>query len=164
MKLRAQDRWLLERAGVKPSKRKKTELEKAHAKAQRNALEDRLEFDMRAFFHSDGKGVITRIPRPTREHVFAPPRKWRFDFAWPELKMAVEIHGGIFQRGRHSRGAGQIADFEKQNAAVLDGWRVLVFGPPQVMDGSAVLKVFGLLVVLSPNAASVVKATRNVRP
>ena len=40
------------------------------------------------------------IPEPTRELVFAPPRKWRFDFAWPEHLVAVEIDGLAVGRRR----------------------------------------------------------------
>ena len=67
------------------------------------------------------------LPEPTREHRFAPPRLWRFDVAWPEHRLAVEVHGGEFTGGRHVRGRGMMADAEKQRAAVLLGWRVLVF-------------------------------------
>ena len=64
------------------------------------------------------------IPAPQAEYVFAPPRRWRFDFAWPEMGFAVEIDGGLFVAGRHSRGAGIIADAEKYEAALMRGWRV----------------------------------------
>lgn len=59
-----------------------------------------------------------------REYKFHTTRNWRFDFAWPEARVAVEIEGGVWQRGRHTRGTGFIGDCEKYNAAVLDGWRV----------------------------------------
>ncbi len=59
----------------------------------------------------------------TREHVFHTERKWRFDFAFPSVKLAIEVDG----RGRHQRPAGVIADCEKGNEAVLLGWRVLHF-------------------------------------
>jgi very-short-patch-repair endonuclease len=61
------------------------------------------------------------------EHVFHPARKWRLDFAWPELRIAAEVEGGVFSRGRHVRPAGFIDDCEKYNAAVLLGWSVLRF-------------------------------------
>jgi very-short-patch-repair endonuclease len=72
-----------------------------------------------------------------REHRFAAPRKWKFDFAWPELMIAVEIEGGIWNEGRHTRGAGFAADVEKYNAAAMDGWRVLRYTSAMVADGSA---------------------------
>lgn len=65
---------------------------------------------------------------PVREYKFHPVRKWPFDFAWPEAKLAVEIQGGTYKRirGRHSRGPGQHNDFDKYNAAQLLGWRVVL--------------------------------------
>lgn len=67
--------------------------------------------------------------QPAREYEFSRTRKWRFDFAWPESLVAVEIDGGAFSRGRHTRGGGFEKDCEKLNAAALDGWRVFRFTP-----------------------------------
>jgi len=58
-----------------------------------------------------------------REYRFHPTRKWRFDFASPLLKVAVEIEG----RGRHQSIAGFRADCEKYNTATSMGWRVYRF-------------------------------------
>ena len=59
------------------------------------------------------------------EHRFAAPsRQWRLDFAWPDRKVAIEIEGGVWSRGRHVRPKGFIDDCEKYNAATLNGWRV----------------------------------------
>jgi very-short-patch-repair endonuclease len=68
------------------------------------------------------------LPRSySREFRFHKTRRWRFDFAWPDYMVAVEVDGGIYIGGRHNRGQGFKKDCEKQNAAVLDGWRVLHF-------------------------------------
>lgn len=69
------------------------------------------------------------------EHRFHPTRKWRFDGAWPDRQIAVEIDGGYFVGGRHSRGTGQIADNEKINVAQSLGWSVYRFTPQQVQSG-----------------------------
>jgi len=61
------------------------------------------------------------------EHRFHPTRRWRFDFAWPSKKIAVEIEGGTWTGGRHTRGAGFQKDCEKYNAAAVLGWTVLRF-------------------------------------
>ena len=66
-------------------------------------------------------------PMPKPEYRFHPTRRWRFDFAWPELKIAIELEGGVYSRGRHTRGKGYEQDCEKYNQAVLHGWRVLRF-------------------------------------
>lgn len=67
------------------------------------------------------------LPAPEREYRFAPPRRWRFDFAWPDALAACECDGGAYSRGRHTRGAGFEADAEKLNEATVRGWRVLRF-------------------------------------
>src|SRR5579859_6800715 len=68
-------------------------------------------------------------------------RKWKFDFAisggWNHY-VAIEIEGGAFIQGRHTRGAGFIKDMEKYNHAALLGWRVLRFTPQQVLKGEAI--------------------------
>lgn len=66
------------------------------------------------------------------EYRFHPVRRWRFDFAFPPGKLAIEVDGGIWTAGRHSGGKGQIDDFEKFNNAVAFGWQVLHFTPQQV--------------------------------
>jgi very-short-patch-repair endonuclease len=64
---------------------------------------------------------------PVREYVFAPPRRWRFDFAWVKQRVAVEIEGGLWMRGRHTTAKGMLADMDKYNAAAALGWFVLRF-------------------------------------
>lgn len=73
-------------------------------------------------------GLVEPIP----EFRFHPERKWRFDYAWPQQKVFVEIEGGLFIQGRHNRGAGMRADFEKYNAASLLGWRGYHYLPEQI--------------------------------
>lgn len=82
-----------------------------------------------------------KLPEPVREYRFAPDRKWRFDFAWPDEKLAVEVEGGVWSGGRHTRGAGFLKDAEKYNRAALMGWRVLRFDTAQVRDGTAIAAV-----------------------
>lgn len=62
---------------------------------------------------------------PFAEYKFDESRKWRFDFAWPEWKIALEVQGGLFTNGRHSRGAALLKEHEKLNAAAMQGWKVL---------------------------------------
>lgn len=61
-------------------------------------------------------------------------RDWAFDFAWPELKLAVEIEGGIWSGGRHTRGKGFDEDCRKYNSAVKLGWRVYRFTRVSIDD------------------------------
>lgn len=73
------------------------------------------------------------IAAPVPEYRFSPPRKWRFDWAWPEALMAIEQQGGLFNGGRHVRGAALLKEYEKLNAASALGWRVLLFTPAQMV-------------------------------
>ena len=70
-----------------------------------------------------------------REFAFAPPRKWRFDFAWPDSLIAVEIEGGAYEgeaRGRHMRQGGFAADCEKYANCALMGWRCIRLTPAMI--------------------------------
>lgn len=59
-----------------------------------------------------------------REFRFHPVRRWRFDYAIIEHKIALEVEGGVWTGGRHTRGVGFLGDMEKYNTATLMGWRV----------------------------------------
>ncbi len=72
------------------------------------------------------------LPAPEREFRFAPPRRWRFDLAWPAMKVAVEIEGLTPGGGRHQRVDGYAADCQKYRAAVLVGWAVLRYATPEL--------------------------------
>jgi very-short-patch-repair endonuclease len=67
----------------------------------------------------------SRLPKPEEEFKFDKKRRWRFDFAYPKHKIAIEIEGGIWTGGRHTRATGFIKDCEKYNRATILGWRVL---------------------------------------
>jgi hypothetical protein len=83
--------------------------------------------------------IAVGLPRPVAEYQFAlvVGRAWRFDWCWPNVKLAIEIDGGGFVRGRHHRHAGYMEDCIKGNEALILGWRVLHVVPEQVKDGSA---------------------------
>lgn len=79
-----------------------------------------------------------KLPDPVREHSFHPTRRWRFDFAWPDLMLAVECEGGQYTQGRHQRPAGFAGDAQKYNEAQLLGWMVLRFTGDMVRSGEAI--------------------------
>lgn len=62
-----------------------------------------------------------------KELQFHPDRKWRFDYAFPSCKIAIEIDGAIWTLGRHNRPRGYLNDMEKLNTAASMGWLVLRF-------------------------------------
>jgi len=91
-----------------------------------------------------------KIEKAIREFKFLQDRKFRFDFCWPNNKCAVEIEGGIWSGGRHTRGKGYISDMEKYNLAVLDGWKILRFSPDQISEEETYIKIKKLLEYIEP--------------
>jgi len=79
----------------------------------------------------------SRVPEPELEFVFAWPRKWRFDYAFVPAKLALEIEGGAFIVGRHTRGRGFSNDLVKYAEAAILGWTVLRATPEQITNGTA---------------------------
>ena len=108
-------------------------------KAQRQAIRD--------WFNSGGLLDTVRYATGEEgllEHEFAAPtRRWRFDAAWPGVKVALEIDGGTWMasRGGHTSGKGLKKDREKANAAALRGWRVLRCDWDEVQNGLALTLV-----------------------
>lgn len=78
--------------------------------------------------------------KAVRQFAFHPTRKWQFDFAWPEVMVAVEIEGGVWlgANGGHTSGTGYANNCEKYNEAILLGWQVLRFTPDMVKSGYAI--------------------------
>ena len=81
------------------------------------------------------------LPAPATEVRVCLDRLWRVDFAWhsPEhgRTLAVEVHGGTWVGGGHSRGARQVTDFVKGQRVALNGWHRMEFTPRQVTSGYA---------------------------
>ena len=71
-------------------------------------------------------------PDAVTEYRFHPVRQWRFDFAIPSARVAVEVNGAVWTNGRHSRGSGLVKEYEKMRAAALLGWRVLPFTSAEI--------------------------------
>ncbi len=82
-----------------------------------------------------------QLPAPHREYMFHATRRWRFDFAWPDRRLALEVEGGAFSQGRHARGTGFTEDCEKYSEAALAGWIVLRATTAMVEDGRALALV-----------------------
>lgn len=69
-----------------------------------------------------------------KEFRFHPTRRWRFDYAIPKYKIALEVEGGVWTQGRHTRPQGFLGDVEKYNAATTMGWRVLRTIPDELVS------------------------------
>lgn len=78
------------------------------------------------------------LDAPYAEYLFHISRSWRFDFAWPRQKIALEVEGGVWTKGRHTRPKGFLADCEKYNAAAVLGWRVLRVTPQTLLTTDTV--------------------------
>jgi hypothetical protein len=81
------------------------------------------------------------LPLPVREYMGIPGRQFRFDFAWPDLKLAAECEGGVWmqrQHGGHATPLGITRDIEKYNLATLAGWRIIRATSTQIRDGEAI--------------------------
>lgn len=85
--------------------------------------------DLRSLFRAHG------LPEPEPEVRFHHLRRWRWDWCWVRQKLALEIQGGTWTNGRHTRGRGYRNDCEKQNAGVLLGWRILNVTTDMVKSG-----------------------------
>lgn len=79
-----------------------------------------------------------------REVAIIAGRRWRWDFLVGN-DLAIEIQGGTWIRGAHSRGTGQRRDCAKQNAAVKAGYRPLAYTTEMVLSGEAIADVLTLL-------------------
>jgi very-short-patch-repair endonuclease len=82
---------------------------------------------------------LNQLPVPVSEFHFAQSlnRQWRFDFAYPTQQIGIEVEGGTWANGRHSRGAGMEKDMEKYNMAAILGWLVLRFNDHMIEDNRA---------------------------
>ncbi|GEM46027.1 endonuclease domain-containing protein [Deinococcus cellulosilyticus] len=90
------------------------------------------------------------IPTPIREHEFHPERRWRFDFAWVHLKVAVEIEGGVSSpRGRHTQLDGFVKDAEKYAIATEMGWRVFRY-PAALINNEFAIKQIARVLGVKP--------------
>ena len=65
------------------------------------------------------------LPAPIAEYKFWPGRKFAFDYAWPEFRVALEVEGGVFTRQAHGSISGVLRDMEKYSEAAARGWRII---------------------------------------
>ncbi len=78
--------------------------------------------------------------QPAREFLFASPRKWRFDFCFPDRMLAIEVDGF-----GHNRQHNFEKDLAKLNCAAMLGWAVLRFTTAQVKSGEAIAVILEAL-------------------
>ncbi len=98
-------------------------------------LEDKLAYQIK----------LIGLPEPVREYRFHPVRRWRADFCWPDNMLIVEVEGGTWINGRHSRGYGMDVDCEKYAEAMMIGYRVLRITSTHLKTGQAIKWIDKLL-------------------
>jgi hypothetical protein len=91
---------------------------------------------------------LNGLPAPEKEYLFCRHlgRLYRWDFAWPWAKVALEADGGRFTgrgRGRPVTGApigyhGSDEDNRKRNIGNLLGWKILIYSPAMISSGEAI--------------------------
>jgi len=84
-----------------------------------------------------GQCRLAGLPVLRREFKFHADRAWRFDFTFLEYALAIEIDGGVFSQGRHTRGRGYTEDCVKLNEGAIAGWMILRFTGAMVKSGEA---------------------------
>lgn len=76
---------------------------------------------------------VSNIPLEQEKYII-PDRKYRFDFVHAPSKVAIEIQGGIWSRGKsgHKSGTGLERDYEKINLAQAHGWKVFLLSESMI--------------------------------
>ena len=72
------------------------------------------------------------LPTPQRNYFFLTDRDLELDFAWPQIKVAVEVQGSGHRIKENFH-----RDIEKRALAMLAGWRVLEVSGATIKDGRA---------------------------
>jgi len=92
------------------------------------------EYRLAANYVGLGKGLRVRLKD-------AGLQDWRHDFIWLDQKLIVELNGGTFNQGRHTRGAALASEYRKINFAQEQGFNVLIFDSGMVKSGEAAQQV-----------------------
>lgn len=69
------------------------------------------------------------LPEPRPEYEWHPTRRYRADYALVNERILIEVDGGLWIQGGHSRGAARLHDMEKDREATMLGWRTLRYPP-----------------------------------
>lgn len=95
------------------------------AKADKTDARRQLEKEIRENFKRQFEAVWQRCggPELETEHYFDNERLWRADYRIG--RWLIELDGGVFTGGRHTRALGYIEDCMKLNRAAMLGYQVI---------------------------------------
>ena len=113
-------------------------LKRAQQAAARTRWEDQLWRDIRA----------AHLPEPARQYLFHPTRRYRADFCFIPERLLVEVQGGVWVAGRHTRAQGYEDDCRRTCDALEHGWRILPVTPDMVASGEAVARIERVLTAI----------------
>ena len=115
---------------------------KAQKKAKRNRWQDAYYIQVKQ----------AGLPLPVSEYSAIPARKFRWDFAWPECLILVEIQGGIWSSSKtgHTSGVGVNRDCQKGNLANLGSFCCLSFTSDMIRSGIALEQTREALRLFTP--------------
>lgn len=117
-------------ADYKKTYAKQARVRKVRSKSEPSKGEETLAFQLKAL------GISFE-----REFKFCEARRWRADFHLTGKMILIEVEGGIWSGGRHTRAKGYLGDMEKYNEATKLGYKVLRFSTAQVMSGLAIKQI-----------------------
>ena len=75
------------------------------------------------------------------EFIFSNERKFRFDWAVPQLCIAIEYEGIFSEKSGHTTLSGYKKDVEKYNLATKLGWKILRYTADNYLDFENDLKI-----------------------
>lgn len=103
-------------------------------------------------------GLKNLDPKAVAEYKFHPYRQWRLDYYLPGSALAVEVEGGIFTGGRHTRPASFVKDVEKYNRVAMWGIRLYRIPAHDLADERKLLDHLAAIHIaqLSEHAAALV--------
>lgn len=96
-----------------------------------------------------------------RNKVFIPHRKFRADFWFEDLRLAVEVDGGIFMKrpSGHTTGAGYHSDRVRDQLALASGITTIRFTTPQVRNGEGIKYLLAYIPVREKEVQALGKQT-----
>lgn len=106
----------------------------------------------------------SNLPIPGRELRFMPKgtRRWRFDLHYLDLKLAIEVEGGTWINGAHTRGKHYAEDCEKYSMAAILGWKVIRVTSDMIASGRALQIIIAALDPTKENLAPLMTKLKSV--